>query len=87
VPAYLGTKADADLNTRYRLLPGALIDKQLQSALDDLRRDPVPGVPPPRDLHSFEDDGLVLVTERTWLELLSELHVRSRLRYQTWWIQ
>jgi hypothetical protein len=84
VPARLSPRESVAPERTYRLFPGALILPSLKTALDELRASPQPGIPPPRDLHAFEPNGLVLVMEPTYQHLLARLPPDARAHYDAW---
>ena len=69
---------------RWRLMPLAFIGERspLARALEAARHQA--GVVPPRSLHAWHRDGLVLVTEATWQWLLPQLPPPARAHYQAW---
>src|SRR5262249_22468816 len=87
IPARLEPRDGSDPAKTYRLLPGALILPALKTALDELRASPQPGTAPPRDLHAFDADGLVLLAEPTYQYLLTRLPPDARAHYEKWHIQ
>jgi len=73
-----------DASRTFRLLPGAAVRPALWAALDELRRHPVPGVAPSLDLHSLHPNGLVLLTEPTFVYLVARLPEPERSWYNAW---
>jgi len=80
----LHPEAHDDPARTYRLMPGFWITKDLRAALAALRTTPVPDVAPVRDLHPFDEDGLVLVPEATFRYLLAQLPPATQRYYASW---
>jgi hypothetical protein len=68
---------------RWRLLPGAHLDRPIRQVIDRARVEPVPGAAP-RSLHSGDRNGLVLIDEATWQWIVAQLPPASRERYESW---
>jgi hypothetical protein len=84
VPTRLRPPRPPDPAHTYRLIAGGLMTPELATALDELRRERPPGVPPTLDLHPFEANGLVLMPEATFEWLLARLPPAARATWTAW---
>jgi hypothetical protein len=76
-----------DPQRSYRLLIGYdLLGRRRATAgiLDRLRADRPPGVTPPRDVHPYEPNAMVLVTEPTFQWLLERVPPAERAAWLRW---
>lgn len=69
---------------RWRLVPRAYAGPALLEAIAELRRAGWPDLEPPRSLHPYDVDGLLLMREATWDALLDRLPARRRAAYESW---
>lgn len=87
VPARLTPSPDRPPDRMYRVLVGHdLLGKRRETAaaLDRLRAEKPPGVLQPRDVHSYEANGLVVVREDTFQWLLARLSPAERDAWLRW---
>jgi hypothetical protein len=70
----------------YRMLNLPNLAPEMVEALRQLREHPeqLPGAAPPRDLHPYQRDGLVVLTEATFQQLLERLPPAVAARYRDW---
>jgi hypothetical protein len=83
-PMRLHPDADALSADSYRLIPLMLLRSDLRRAIAELRRDRPPGVALPRGLHPWDEDGLLLIPEATFVYLLERVDASTRAHYLRW---
>lgn len=69
------------VDRRWRLLPMAHLDRTTYAAIDTARAS---AADPPRALHAFDQNGVVLIPEPTWDTVLATLPPELRARWESW---
>ncbi|MEM9492849.1 MAG: hypothetical protein AAGC55_27115, partial [Myxococcota bacterium] len=69
---------------RWRVLPMALMSRQLRAAIDRAQRELPPSLLRPRGVHPRHRHGLVAMPEATWQWIVRQLPSDQRALYKSW---